>query len=212
MRVLDLVDRELPIVIAGCPFTLRRVRLRTVIQILVRFSDQLTAFARSETREADKLLASFANDELADLLALLLVPYDGDFLRKNLTLELAQKVTGQVLLMNDVPRIWASLSFSQESRPDLVEAVEPASPGVQEIPALLAVIDLLAERYKVDPVRIMDWPYEAFLTMVDVLDARVKGAEREQLRKYLESLGLSPDMADDPGIEFAPAPKQKLEF
>lgn len=212
MRVLDLVDRELPLAIGGRSFLLRRIRLRTVVQILVRFSDQLSAFARSEKRDADKLMASLENDELADLLALLLVPYDGDFLRKNLSLEIAQQVTSQVMLMNDVARIWTSLSFSKEDKADLVEAVEPGEPGLPEIPALLAVIDLMAERYKQDPLRIMEWPYEAFLTMVDVLDARVKGAEREQLRKMLEALGVSPELIDQPGVTFAPVPKQKLEF
>lgn len=214
MRVLDLVDRELPLTIGGRSFVLRRIRLRTVLQILVRFSEQLDSFARSEKRDVEDLMRSLENDELADFLALLLVPYDADFLRKQLTLELAQRITGQVALMNNVERIWASLAFSKAGdsiQADLAESMEEAAPGVPEIPALLSVIDLVCERYKLDPMKVMEWPYEAFLTMTEVMESRVKGAERQHLRELLLSLGLTPELADQPGVEFAPIPKQGVE-
>lgn len=207
MRVTDLVDRELPLTIAGRQFILRRIRLRTVLQILVRFSDTLHAFQQSGKRDVEQLLGSVANDDLADLYAFLLSPYDPLFLRQHLNEAVARELMVLVASVNDLERIWASLAFSQHpegAAPTLVEAEVEKVPGIPPIPALLAVIDLVAERYKLDPMKVLEWPYEAFLTMTEVMESRVKTEERVRLRELLMALGVTPELADQPGVTFSP--------
>jgi hypothetical protein len=210
MRVTDLLDRALPVQIAGKPFTLRRVSLRAILHILVRFSDQLDAFRRTDERDVEKLLESIDRTGLADLFAFLLDPYDPIHLRASMISAVSGELSVLVGAINDLPRIWNSFGLS---RPDPGagestggEGQEAAGGKPEAIPALLSVIDVVAERYGIDPMRVLDWPYEAFLTMTEVMATRIEGAQREELRRLLEALGHDPALADVPGVTYSPVP------
>lgn len=205
MGLTDLLDRDIPIRIEGRDFILRRITLRAVLKILVRFSEELDAFARSEKRDVEGLLAGIDNDSMADLFAFLLDPYDPIYLRTHINAAVARELTVLIGGLNDLGRIWNSLEFSKPSVQSDKETEEKKSVGpAEQIPPMLSVIDLIAERYGIDPLRVLDWPYEAFLTITEVMEAKMEGVQRKQLRDLLSSLGLSPEIADLPGVEFSP--------
>lgn len=199
MRLSDLLDHALPISIKGKEFILRRIKLRAILHIMVRFSDQLGAFARSDKRDAEALLLSLDNGSMADLFAFLLEPYDPLHLRNALDEAVARELSILLASTNDLDRVWRSFSFARPAEAD--GAMGDTAPVV---PVLLSIIDIVAERYKIDPMRVLDWPYEAFLTVTEMLEAKLEGAQQKHLADLLSSLGLSPELATVPGVSFSP--------
>jgi len=210
VRTTDLLDRDFPVRIGERDFILRRITLRAVLKIMTRFAEELDAFARSDKQDVEGLIGGLDNDSTADLFAFLLHPYDPVRIRAAWNIQTATELTVLVASLNDLRRIWDSLSFGKQTPEvapgaDAPEA-EDSADTPDQIPALLSVIDVVAERYKLDPMSILDWPYEAFLTITEVMAAKMTGVKREQTRQLMLSLGLSPELADLPGVEYSPVP------
>ncbi len=114
-----------------------------------------------------------------------------------------QRVLSIVAAYNDLDRIWKSLTFRKVQA--AAEIQEAKGSGKRPIPGLLLSVDLLAQRYGVSPREVLDWPYEMFLTMSDMLEAQLENARLAQVKADLAQRGIAPELADIPGVEFSPA-------
>jgi len=199
----DLIDVRLPVEVGGRKFHAVRLRLRDVLRILVRFDEDLRRFVAADEPDALELFHSLDLEATADLFAFALDPYDPTFLREHLDLQKAGEVAILIGVVNDIDRIWSALKLGrppgareEESPPEPVQARPPrASP-------LVRVIDRMAERYGMDPVKVLDWPFEAFLTLVDAADEDVDAVARAAM----SNAGIDPDLLDDSNIKPGPMP------
>ena len=203
MNAYDLVDVRVPIEIGLRRFEVRRLRLCDVLRILTRFDDHVREFVSAKQPDAAALLASLGPEDTADLFAFSLDPFDPFYVRKHLSVDMEKRVQVGVLIasVNDVRRVWDSLSFTRPDplpRSKTVERIAPKS----TVPPLLRVIDRIAHRYACDPHAVMLWSYEGFLSIVDVMDEEFESRAREaQL-----VAGLDPDLLDDSEIPVGPLP------
>ena len=173
----------------------------------------MAAFRDSDKRDVDGLLRGLESDDMADLFAFLLDPYDPAHLREALKAENGQQIASELIVLisgiNDLRRVWESFSFSKPAAPESLDSAAPSSsPG---IPGLLVVIDAVAQRYHIAPQAVLAWPYETFLTITELMAVHGEQNRKDRLRQILQSQGLSVEMADIPGLEFAPIPDQKVD-
>jgi hypothetical protein len=208
VKTSDLIEVKLPILVGDRKFQVRQVRLCDVLRILVRFDDQVRAFVASEKPDARALLSSLDNDDTADLFAFFLDPYDPLHLRKNLDLVKRSEVLVMIQAVNDVERIWSSLRIGNLAADPQKGVIEPVGAATQ-IPPMVRVVDLLARRYYTTPFAVMRWPYEAFLTIVEMVEDAmntVRAASEGSGVELPDGSLLDWDLLDDSNIPVGPMP------
>jgi len=208
VNVNDLLDIRLPVDVAGRRFFVRRIRLSDVLRILTRFDDEIRAFASKKERSALDLIGSLDKDDTADLFAFAMDPHDPLYLREHLDLQKRGEIAILIAAVNDLDRIWSSVRIGSPDPKAEPGGVEPI--GVtSRIPTVFRIVDLLACRYGIDPMKIPDWNYEAFLDFVEIVDE-----EKKAQRDAESALGiplpdgsyLDLDLVDDSRIVAGPIP------
>lgn len=200
MRDTDLLDRRVPVQVGDRIFSFRRLTVGALLRILVRFDAQLRFFAEGGATDVTGLLNGLDNDDTADLWALMMEPYEPAYLRKFLDMKTATELVALAGTLNDLKRIWKSLSFPVPG--EAKSAEEPVTE--KAIPPMLATVDAIAGHYHIDPFGLMEWPYEGFLTITEIMNERASQKERAALREIFKSYGLDPKFADVPGMRFSP--------
>lgn len=181
MKPLDLVDLKLPIRVGERDFLAHRLRLSDLLRLLNRFDGLVRKLSEEKPAEPLQLLSSLTADDTADLLAFFLDPYDWRYLRENLSFEKRAEVLVHLRALHDFERIWHSLAISRGAGVPSGE-VESTSRELRPIPAILRCVDRLAQRYGQSPLSILEWPYEAFLTVVEVVEVDAQFQREEALR------------------------------
>ena len=210
MNASNLIDFRLPIELGGRTFSVGRIRLSTVLRILVRFDEQLVEFVSQEKPDAIALFESLDRDDTADLLAFLMEPHDPAFVRAHLDLVATSQISVAFGHLNDVGRIWSALKLAPPASTDDRSEIAPAPDVKPQVPidALVVAIDRLAQRYGIDPTTIPGWCFEAFLDFSEVCDADAD-ALAEALKHgivWKDGSGLDPDTLDDSRISPGPIP------
>jgi hypothetical protein len=98
--------------------------------------------------------------------------------------EAAEALVMAVLSIADLPRIVGSLDFTSEERAAklarIAEQHGVPPPESEEGPSERALaIVLLSERFHLSPMTVMDWPYEAFLTVCETLPGPGAGGKKK---------------------------------
>lgn len=204
MRTDDLVDRPIPITIGDRTFFLPRIKVATVLSLLRCFAEELREFRDSGATDVDGLLAKLDDPEATrNLVVNLLEPFDPAYVTPRLTQALAGQVLVQVASLNDLRRIWGSLSFKKPQEASSQETTVQED-KLKAIPNLLATIDVIARRYSISPREVVEWPYEMFLSIKEMVEIAMELAEKDALRRVLAAKGYAPELADVPGMEYSP--------
>ncbi len=208
MNALHLIDFRLPVEFGGRKFSVGRIRLSTVLRVLVRFDERLREFVAQESPDGVALFNSLDREDTSALFAFLLDPYDPDFVREHLDLAATSQISVAFGYVNDLARIWGALKLSAPPPPS---PPEPSPGGVKPGPPLdplVVAIDRIAQRYGIDPTTIPSWHFEVFLDFSEVLDAD-KDALDEAIRNGIflrDGSHLDPDLLDDSAIVPGPIP------
>ena len=203
MRTDDLVDRPVPVSIGDRTFILPRIKVRAVLALFRRFSDELREFRDSGATDVDGLLKKLDDDATADLVVNLVEPFDPVYVKANLSPEIAGQILALAGGINDLERIWSSLNFKKPAAPS-GQASQSTPEKQKEIPGMLATVDIIARRYGISPREVVEWPYEMFLSIREMVEIALEAIEKQDLRRLLASKGLAPELADIPGVEYAP--------
>lgn len=206
MKPLDLVDLKLPLRVGDRDFVVHRLRLADLLRLLNRFDGLVRKLSEEKPAEPLQLLSSLTADDTADLLAFFLDPYDWRYLRENLSFEKRAEVLVHLRALHDFERIWRSLAISRVAAPPSGE-IEPVSPASRPIPAILRCVDRLAQRYGQSPPSILEWTYEGFLTVVELVEADAEFQRGEALRAGVGlPEGFDLDNLDDSEIPVSAMP------